>query len=267
MNLVSVKQALKKQDTPAKRAIVAAYRGLETTRLPPLPILHDALPAALGALGSALSWCLMRAYWRPIFARQLMSPPRRLNLYGWGVPHTMGALRISMGEDCRLSTQVTLAGRTWSQPTPELVIGNNVGISWAQSIFVGRRVVLGHNVRIGGQGTLVGYPGHPIDPDLRAAGAPDTDGQVGDIIIGDDAWLGRGVTVNAGVRIGRAAIIASGAVVTRDIPAGVLAAGVPARVVKVVAPDRQHAPTLTDLLPADDPGNAQINVPSDARAH
>ena len=56
--------------------------------------------------------------------------------------------------------------------------------------------------------------------------------QQSEVVIEDDAYLGAGVTVLDGVRIGRGAAVAAGAVVTEDVDAGVLAAGVPARQVK-----------------------------------
>jgi len=55
----------------------------------------------------------------------------------------------------------------------------------------------------------------------------------GGIVIDDDAWLGVGVIVLDGVKIGRGAVIGAGSVVTRDIPDGAIATGVPARVVKM----------------------------------
>ena len=50
--------------------------------------------------------------------------------------------------------------------------------------------------------------------------------------IGNDVWIGFGVTILAGVRIGNGAVIAAGAVVTKDIPAYAVVGGIPAKVIK-----------------------------------
>lgn len=55
----------------------------------------------------------------------------------------------------------------------------------------------------------------------------------GDIVVGDEAWLGFGVIVLGGVRIGKGAVIGAGSVVTNDVPDGAIAIGVPARAVKM----------------------------------
>lgn len=52
------------------------------------------------------------------------------------------------------------------------------------------------------------------------------------VVIGEDVWLGARVTVLPGVTVGDGTIVAAGSVVTRDLPPGVVAAGVPARVLK-----------------------------------
>ena len=60
----------------------------------------------------------------------------------------------------------------------------------------------------------------------------------GPIRIGDGAWLGHAVIILAGVHVGAGAVIGAGSVVARDIPAGAIAVGTPARVVKYREPIR-----------------------------
>ena len=52
------------------------------------------------------------------------------------------------------------------------------------------------------------------------------------VTIGDNVWVAANATILPGVKIGEGAVIAAGAVVTEDIPANVMAAGIPARVIK-----------------------------------
>ena len=61
------------------------------------------------------------------------------------------------------------------------------------------------------------------------------------IVIGDKVWIGANATVLPGVTIGKGAIVAAGAVVTRDVPPNTIVAGVPARVVREIRPG-EHAP-------------------------
>jgi maltose O-acetyltransferase len=71
---------------------------------------------------------------------------------------------------------------------------------------------------------------HPIDPDARRLGW-----EYGKpITVGNNVWLGGGVIVCPGVTIGDDTVVGAGAVVTRDLPAGVVAAGNPARVQREV---------------------------------
>ncbi|MDO5537089.1 MAG: DapH/DapD/GlmU-related protein, partial [Desulfovibrionaceae bacterium] len=61
------------------------------------------------------------------------------------------------------------------------------------------------------------------------------------VTIGEDCWFGAGVIVCPGVTIGDRCIIAAGSVVTHDIPADSLAAGIPAVVKRTLAPGEREA--------------------------
>ena len=63
----------------------------------------------------------------------------------------------------------------------------------------------------------------------------------GDIVIGNDVWIGGNTVINPGVTIGNNVVIGSGSVVTRDIPDQVIAAGCPCRVIrKITEEDREY---------------------------
>jgi maltose O-acetyltransferase len=92
------------------------------------------------------------------------------------------------------------------------------------------RVTIGADVQIGPNVQLL-TPTHPLDPTQRRSGAEAAE----PIAIGDNVWLGGGVIVCPGVTIGRDTVVGAAAVVTRDLPPGVLAVGNPARVVRTLA--------------------------------
>jgi serine acetyltransferase len=54
----------------------------------------------------------------------------------------------------------------------------------------------------------------------------------GNIVIDDDVWIGYGVTILSGVHIGQGAVVAAGAVVTKDVPPYAIVGGVPAKIIK-----------------------------------
>ena len=80
---------------------------------------------------------------------------------------------------------------------------------------------------------------HPVDPEPRRMGWESAE----PIFIGDNVWLGGGVIVCPNVTIGNDTVVGAGAVVTRDLPAGVVATGVPARIIREIGDrDRIEVP-------------------------
>ncbi|MFA4928008.1 MAG: sugar O-acetyltransferase [Patulibacter sp.] len=90
-------------------------------------------------------------------------------------------------------------------------------------------ITIGADCQIGPNVQLL-TPTHPIEPQPRRDKIEGAE----PITIGDNVWLGGGVTVCPGVSIGDDSVVGAGSVVTRDIPAGVVAVGNPARVIRKV---------------------------------
>jgi acetyltransferase-like isoleucine patch superfamily enzyme len=107
-------------------------------------------------------------------------------------------------------------------------IGNQVSLHPFSVIYGYGGVAIGDGTRIA-TSTIIVASTHGIDdPDRKIA---DCWSGVG-IVIGEDVWLGAGVRILDGIKIGNRSVIGAGAVVTKDIPDGAVAIGVPARVVK-----------------------------------
>lgn len=96
-------------------------------------------------------------------------------------------------------------------------INENVQITCAEKITIGDDCNIGRDV------IIRDYDGHTIDPS-QPISAP--------VRIGEHVWIGQRAMILKGVTIGDGAVIAAGAVVTHDVPAGALAAGVPAKVIR-----------------------------------
>lgn len=98
-------------------------------------------------------------------------------------------------------------------------------------------------VHIGGgtfiaPGVCLACSGHAIDPEQRSQGI----GTSAPITIEDNVWIGANVTVCGGVTIGTGSVIGAGSTVIRDIPAGVIAAGTPCRVIRPITEKDKISP-------------------------
>ena len=141
--------------------------------------------------------------------------------------------------------RTALLGELLGSMTPETFIEPNFRCDYGYNIHLGRNFYANFDlvildvceVRIGENcfmGPRVGIltATHPIDAALRATGAESGS----PITIGDNVWIGGGVIINPGVTIGSNVVIGSGAVVTKSFGDNVILGGVPAKVIREIAP-------------------------------
>lgn len=121
--------------------------------------------------------------------------------------------------------------------TPIIRIGRNVvlndyvHIGGIESVEIGDRVLIASKVFISDHSHgSYGYNGVHCDPAIPPSNRPL---QVLPVAIQEDVWIGESVSILPGVTIGRGSVIGANSVVTRSVPPYCIAAGVPARVIKV----------------------------------
>lgn len=108
-----------------------------------------------------------------------------------------------------------------------LTIGDRVGMSGV-SIYAAEKITIGNDVLLGANSRVYDTDFHPLSAAERLASKSPATAAVE---IHDAVWLGAGVTVLKGVTIGARTVVAAGSIVTKDLPADSLAAGIPARVI------------------------------------
>lgn len=116
-------------------------------------------------------------------------------------------------------------------------IGENFYANYNLVILDCAKVTIGDNVLIG-PNVGIYTAGHPLHFELRNEELE----FASPITIEDNVWIGGNVVLNPGVTVGRNSVVGSGSVVTKDIPANVVAAGNPCRVIREItdADKRRH---------------------------
>lgn len=106
-------------------------------------------------------------------------------------------------------------------------LGKNIFINHACSFLDIGGITLEDDVMIGPKVNLI-TENHPLDPKDRKTLL------IQPIVIKRNAWIGAGATILPGVTIGENAVVAAGAVVSKDVPDNSIVAGIPAKVVKTI---------------------------------
>lgn len=150
--------------------------------------------------------------------------------YGKAIFRTLPETTIHIGQECifNSSHRSNLIGVyspcmiSTIKHGAKIEIGNHCGFS-GTVIGCAKYIKLGNNVRCGANTMITDSDWHFDDSRI---------GEDKPVIIDDNVWLGYGVKVLKGVHIGENSLIGAGSIVTKDIPANVIAAGNPCKIIK-----------------------------------
>lgn len=175
------------------------------------------------------------------------------SIFAFGINVWRGAWRILMGKyylrNCKAGSMVSVNGRPVIDNKGIMEFGNEVRI-WSTIIqaklYTGKkgRLIVGRNSRLNGVhidvrelvviGENVRIAPYTIimDSDFHDLNNHFADGVSKPIVIGDDVWIATRSTILKGVTIGKGSVVATGAIVTHDVPEYSVVGGIPAKVIK-----------------------------------
>jgi len=145
-----------------------------------------------------------------------------------GSPLIRAPGELVLGEACRLRGG-PVRSRFITGPHGRIELGDRVGINYGAELYAERSIKIGDDSIFGALVTIYDTSFHPVEQGEETKVAP--------VEIGTNVWVGRGVTIFPGARIGDHSVVASGAIVTSEIPPRVLAAGSPARPIRELHAD------------------------------
>lgn len=149
--------------------------------------------------------------------------------------HTFNTLELSGSEKKDLLKKLfgEMGEKIYIEPTfrcdygYNIFLGNNVEINYDCIMLDVCPIHIGNHVKIAPRVCLFTAT-HPIDPTERREA-----GEFGrPIFIGDNVWIGGNAVINPGVHIGENVVVASGSVVTKDVPDNVIVGGNPAKIIR-----------------------------------
>lgn len=143
---------------------------------------------------------------------------------------------LLLGERVQLTSNPALYGHgmfgrvgLYSSPSGIIEIGDDSFIG-GSVLFAQKRITLGRRVRIASGCRIWDHDGH--SPDVIPRMYAIDHGVEAPVTIEDDVWIGCDTIVGKGVTIGKGSVVGAKSLVVHDIPPGVLAAGVPAKVIR-----------------------------------
>lgn len=165
--------------------------------------------------------------------------PWGANYHFYGIPiiqkHRLSRMTFGKGLQLRSSAGSNPLGvnhpviLSTRQAGAVLEIGDDFAMTGG-AICAAERIIIGDRVAVGANSCIVDTDFHPLDPQSRQENP--SAGNSLPVVIEDDVFIGMNCLILKGVTIGKGSVIGAGSVVTRSIPAQVIAAGNPASVIR-----------------------------------
>lgn len=156
-----------------------------------------------------------------------MNCKKRMTAFNQTAPDDMEARMTALSELFQKQVQAWVEPPFYCCYGYNIQMGKGTYVNFNCNFIDDGKINIGEKVMFGAAVTIATV-GHPVHPDMREYMYTDP------VTIGDNCWIGAGVTICPGVTIGDNTVIGAGSVVNKDIPANCIAVGNPCRVIREI---------------------------------
>lgn len=219
---------IKRQETPFYEWVYKSAKSARRMSFPCIPFVHSTLYQIVSK-GSELWRTAKHAFWvTPIFKSRCIGG-KGMKVFN-GLPWISSEnIVIHVGENVNFVGRESFTSGHSGYENPFVKIGNRCTIGFMNSFSVSKSVTIGDDTVIGSLCSFSDNDGHPLSASKRRVHGAVDYGDIKPIVLGKNVWLGERCIILKGVTIGNNSIIAAGSIVTKDVPAGEIWGGSPAK--------------------------------------
>lgn len=233
---MGVRDSIRRRNNPVTR-LLYSLAGFRYATLPPNRAVGRGFHALYHAIAG--TWVTGRAMVKRQFVSQAMAyrcESIGRNVRWHGMPQVIGDGRLRIGNGVSVGHQQSWILGLKVYDDALLEIGDHSIINYRTMISVAQRVTIGSYCLFAGEIMIFDNSSHPLAAQARRDNLPMGQEDVSPVVIEDDVWIGTRSLIMKGVTIGQGAVVAAGAVVTKDVPPLTVVGGNPARVLKEIEP-------------------------------
>lgn len=174
--------------------------------------------------------CFFKGSYNPVYEKKINECKDKCYRYNQLHPNDREAQQRILEELLgKKGKDITIVPPFWCDYGYNVETGDNFYANHNMIVQDGAKVIFGDNVFIAPNCTFTTAE-HALDPQMRKEGVEIAK----PIAVGNNVWIGTGAIVLAGVTIGDNSVIGAGSIVKKDIPANVIAVGVPCKVLREI---------------------------------